>query len=48
MQDFSKLIDKNSLWGGFNIQKKEFKGILAQDLWFVLGHFQRSFEQFLG
>jgi hypothetical protein len=30
-------IDKNSLWGGLNIQKRELcvKGILAQDLAFV-------------
>ena len=42
-------IDKNSLLGGSNIQKTELcvKGILAQDLVFVLGLFQRGFGGFL-
>ena len=40
---FSRLkIDKNSLWGGSNIEKRELcvKGILAQDLGFVWGLFR--------
>jgi len=39
------LIDKNSLWGGSDVQKREscVKGILAQNLWFVGGPFQREF-----
>ncbi|MBU1206698.1 MAG: hypothetical protein KKH04_07210, partial [Proteobacteria bacterium] len=39
---------KNSLWGGLNIQKRELcvKGILAQDLGFVWGAFQRGFGGF--
>jgi hypothetical protein len=43
-------IDKNSLWGGLNIQKRELcvKGILAQDLGFVLGPFQLGFGGFSG
>jgi hypothetical protein len=43
-------IDKNSLLGGSNIQKTELcvKGILAQDLVFVLGSFQRGFGGFSG
>jgi hypothetical protein len=38
-------IDKNSLWGGMIIQKRQLyaKGVLAQDLGFVLGAFQRGF-----
>jgi hypothetical protein len=44
------VIDKNSLWGGLNIQKRQLcvKGILAQDLGFVLGPFQRGFGGFRG
>jgi hypothetical protein len=44
------LIDKNSLWGGLNIQKRQLcvKGFLAQDLGFVLGRFQRGFGGFSG
>jgi hypothetical protein len=35
-------IDKNSLWGGLNIQKREMciKGILAQELGFIWGILQ--------
>jgi len=37
----SYLIDKNSLWGGSNIQKRQLcvKGILAGDFGFVAGLF---------
>ena len=44
----AQFIDKNSLWGGLNIQKKELcvKGILAQDLGFVMGPFQGEFGGF--
>jgi hypothetical protein len=44
------IIDKNSLWGGLNIQKRQFcvKGILAQDLGFVWGAFQRGFGGIFG
>jgi hypothetical protein len=43
------LSDQNSLWGELNIQKRELwvKGILAQDLGFVWGPFQRGFGGFL-
>jgi len=43
-------IDKNLLWGGLNIQKRKLcvKGILAQDLGFVLGAFQRGSGGFSG
>jgi len=42
------LIDKNSLWRGLNIQRRELcvKGILAQDLGSFWGAFQRGFEGF--
>jgi len=44
------LIDKNSLWGGSNIQNRELcvKRILAQDLGFAWGPFQRGFRGFSG
>jgi hypothetical protein len=43
-------IDKNSLWGGLNIQKKELcvNGILAQDLGFIWRPFQRGSGDFRG
>jgi len=43
-------IDKNSLWGGLNIQKRELcvKGILAQDLGFVRGLFSWDSGDFRG
>jgi len=42
------IIDKNSLWGGLNIQKRQLcvQEMLAQDLGFVLGAFQRIFGEF--
>jgi hypothetical protein len=42
-------IDKNSLCGGLNIQKREVcvKGILAQELGFVFGRFEWGFGEFL-
>jgi hypothetical protein len=41
-------IDKNSFWGGLNIQKKQLcvKGILAQDLGFALGLFSTNSGDF--
>ena len=41
-------IDKNSLWGGLNIQKRELsiKGILAQDLGFMEVLFSGVSEDF--
>ena len=42
------MFDKNSLWGGLNIQKRELyvKGTLAQDLGFVWGLFSGDSEDF--
>ncbi len=50
VEEKKSLIDKNSLWGGLNIQKRELcvKGIEAQDLGFVGGPFQRGFGGFSG
>jgi hypothetical protein len=44
------LIDKNLLWGRLNIQKRKLcvKGILAQDLGFVLGGFSAGIRGILG
>jgi hypothetical protein len=43
-------IDKNSVWGGLNIQKRRlcFKGILAQDLGFVLRAFSAGIRGIFG
>ena len=43
-------IDKNLLWGSLNIKKRQLcvNGILAQDLVFGLGPFQRGFGGFSG
>ena len=44
------LIDKNSLWGGMNIQKWELrvKKVLSQDLGLLGGPFQGGFGGFSG
>ena len=45
-----KGINKNSLWGELNIQERQLcvKGMLAQDIGFVWGPFQRGFGGFSG
>jgi len=44
------LIDKNSLWSGLNIQKRQLcvKGICAEDLGFVWGRFSGDSGDFRG
>ena len=43
-------VDKNSLWGGLNIQTRQLcvKGVLAQDLGFVCRPFQGQLGGFRG